>query len=200
MKTNKFFINAFLCLTLSASFISCSDDDDNNIPELIEGEEDVTSIVLTFINQDDSDDTVVLTWEDANEDLIQDEGEKTVTGTFTSGEVYNATVGLFAEEEDFLEEDILSEQDAINAHFFVYSTTADFTVDRSADSYTRADGNKLGINTEWTAVTAGTGTINIQLFHESPTVSDADGFGTAEGTDTDIDISFTVTIEAPAPI
>ena len=69
MKTSKFFINAFLCLTLATSFTSCSDDD---IPDLTDEEEAVTVLVITFTNQDDAEDIAVLTWEDANEDLIID--------------------------------------------------------------------------------------------------------------------------------
>lgn len=194
MKTSKFFMNAILCLTLIGSFTSCSDDDDT--PEVIEEEEAITSLVLTYTNQDDATDTVVLTWIDENEDLIIDAGEQTVEGTFTTGATYDATLGLFAEDEDFLEEDILADQTAIDAHFFLYSTDLDFTMERASDDYLRADGVNLGVETVWTAgSTAGTGTITAQLFHEAPSVDDTDGFGSTTGTDTDIDITFSVTIE-----
>ena len=39
------------------------------------------------------------------------------------------------------------------------------------------------------------GSITINLFHESPAISDEGGFGSAEGTDTDIDISFNVEVK-----
>lgn len=188
MKTSKFFMNAFLCLTLITSFTSCSDDEDT--PEVVEEEEAITGLTLTFTNQDDDTDTVVLTWEDANGDEAIDEGEQTVEGSFTAGEVYDAEIGLFAEDEDFLEEDITADQAAIDAHFFVYDTSLDFRMVRADDDFERTDMNKLGVLTSWSADEAGTGTITIQLFHESPGVDDSDGFGSAEGTDTDIDITF----------
>lgn len=193
-KTSNFFMKAVLCLTLIGSFTSCSDDDDT--PAVVEEEEAVTSVVLTYTNQQDTTDTVVLTWVDANEDLIIDGGEQSVVGTFSTEAVYDATIGLFAEDEDFLEEDILEEQAAIDAHFFLYNTNLDFTMERAANDYLRTDGINLGVKTVWTAgTTAGTGTITAQLFHEAPSVNDDDGFGSTTGTDTDLDITFSVTVE-----
>ncbi len=195
MKTCKFLMKAFLCLGLVTSFTSCSDDDDTP-PVVIEEEEAITGLVLTFTNQDD-DSEVILTWEDANLDEVIDEGEQTVEGAFISGDVYDAELGLFAGDEDFLEEDILEDQAAIDAHFFVYDAgDLDFTMVRADDDFERSDMNKLGVLTTWTAGAAGTGGITVQLFHESPSVDDSDGFGSAEGTDTDIEITFDVTVEA----
>ena len=199
MKTNNFFIKTILGLSLVASFTSCSNDDDTTLPDPVEEEEAITGLTLTFTNQDDSDDVVTLTWEDANEDLIKDDSEISIEGTFIPNGVYDAEIGLFAEEgEDFLEEDILDSQEAIDAHFFTYAVEdLDFTMVRSDNDEERTDGNKLGVFTEWTAgSTTGTGTITIKLYHESPTVSDDDGFGTAAGTDTDIEISFLVAINS----
>jgi hypothetical protein len=191
MKTIKFFAMAVVTVTMLAS---CSDD--NDIPEPVEEEEAITKLTVTFTNQDDSTDTVVLTWDDANLDEVQDANEFTVTGEFETGEVYDAELGLFNQDEDFLDEDILADQAGIDAHFFTYATTLGFTMSRASDDFARSDNNKLGVKTTWTAnSTAGTGTITIKLFHESPTVSDDGGFGTAAGDDTDIDISFNVEIQ-----
>lgn len=186
----------FYAMTIiaTAMFASCSSDDDGTPPP-VEEEEAITKLVLTFINQNDATETVVLTWDDANEDEVIDEGEKTVEGEFNAGEVYDATLGLFNVDEDFLDEDILADQASIDAHFFVYATALDFTMARASDDNARSDNNKLGVKTTWTAGVAGTGDISVQLFHESPSVSDSDGFGSAEGTDTDIDISFDVEIQ-----
>lgn len=189
MKTIKFYAMAVMAVAMLAS---CSDDD---TPAPVEEEEAITKIVLTFINQANATNTVVLTWDDANEDEVIDAGEKTVVGTFSTGAVYNAEIGLFNEDEDFLDEDILADQAGIDAHFFVYDTTLDFTMARAGDDNVRTDNNKLGVKTVWTAGAAGTGTITIQLFHESPSVDDSDGFGTAAGDDTDIDISFDAEIQ-----
>jgi len=195
MKTSQFFINAFLCLAVITSFTSCSNDDDT--PDPVEEEEAITELVLTFTNQDDDTDTVVLTWEDANEDEVIDAGEQTVTGVFEADAVYDAEIGLFAEDEDFLDEDVLADQASIDAHFFTYGTDLSFSMERASDDNERSDGAKLGVKTTWTAGSdAETGYISIQLFHESPGVDDSDGFGSATGTDTDIDISFDVEVAA----
>ena len=188
MKTTKFFLSAFLGLALLAS---CSDDDDGTPP--VEEEEAITTLILTFTKQGTTD-TVVLTWIDANLDEIIDAGEQSVTGTFETGEVYDAEIELFNLDEDFLEEDILADQAGIDAHFFVYATSLDFTMTRATTDNVRSDGNRLGVNTVWTAGASGTGTITIQLYHESPGVDDDGGFGSATGTDTDIDITFNAEI------
>ncbi|WP_248723390.1 hypothetical protein [Seonamhaeicola sp. ML3] len=190
MKTIKFYAMTIMAIAMLAS---CSNDDDT--PEPVEEEEAITKLVLTFTNQADANDTIVLTWNDTNQDEIIDSSEKTVTGEFNTSAVYSAEIGLFNEDEDFLDEDILADQAGIDAHFFTYATTLDFTMTRASDDNTRTDNNKLGVKTVWTAGTStGTGSITIKLYHESPSVSDSDGFGTAAGDDTDIEISFDVTI------
>ncbi|TBN17403.1 hypothetical protein [Hyunsoonleella pacifica] len=191
MKTIKFYAMTVMAIAMLAS---CSDDDDT--PEVVEEEEAITRIVLTFINQADANDTVVLTWDDTNGDEEVDDNEKTVVGEFTANGTYDAEIGLFNEDEDFLDEDILADQAGIDAHFFVYASTLDFTsMMRASDDYTRTDNNKLGVKTVWTAGAAGTGSISIELHHESPNVDDSTGFGTAAGDDTDIDISFNAEIQ-----
>ncbi|WP_299367162.1 hypothetical protein [Winogradskyella sp.] len=192
MKTTKFFASAFLGLALLAS---CSDDDDGSGTQPVEEEEAITRLILTFTNDDETD-TVILTWNDANLDEVIDAGEQTVVGEFDADEVYDAEIQLFNMDEDFLAEDILADQAGIDAHFFVYSTDLDFTMVRADDDNLRGDGNRLGVKTVWTAgPNDETGTITIQLFHESPSVSDDGGFGSATGTDTDIDITFNVEID-----
>ena len=189
MKTIKFYAMSIITIGMLAS---CSSDD--STPEEIEDEEAITGLTLTFTNQADSNNSVVLNWNDANEDGVVDAGEQTVVGEFESSAVYNAEIELFNLDENILEEDILADQQSIDAHFFVYGTTLDFDMQRAANDETRSDMNKLGVNTVWTAGAAGTGNISIELYHLSPNVSDSNGFGTAEGDDTDIDITFSAVI------
>lgn len=191
MKTIKFYFVAIISVAMLAS---CSKDE---TPKPVEEEESITKLVLTFTNKASANDKVTLTWNDDNNDGVVDANEKTVAGKFTTSNVYNATIGLFNKDEDFLDEDILANQASIDAHFFTYATTLDFTMVRADDDNARSDNNKLGVKTVWTAgTTAKTGTITVKLFHESPSVNDSNGFGTATGTDTDIDISFDAEIEA----
>ncbi len=193
MKSIKFYAMAVISIAMLAS---CSKDNDDKDTDPVEDEEAITKLVLTFTNQNDAADTVVLTWDDANGDEVIDANEKTIVGEFNTGGVYDAVLELFNKDEDFLDEDILANQASIDAHFFVYATSLEFTMARAADDSARSDNNKLGVKTTWTAgATAATGDISVQLFHQSPTVSDSDGFGTAAGTDTDIDISFDVEIQ-----
>lgn len=190
MKTIKFYAMSVMAIAMLAS---CDNDDDT--PEPVEEEEAITEVILTFENEADSDDEVILTWEDENGDETVQPSEQTVVGTFTSGAIYEAEIELFNEDEDFLDEDITADQASIDAHFFVYATTLDFTMMRASDDDERTDGNKLGVETVWTAGAAGTGTISIELHHESPSVNDSDGFGMAAGDDTDISISFNAEIQ-----
>lgn len=191
MKFSKFIGLPIIALAL---FTSCESDDDGGV---VEDEEAITQVRLTFTNQTDANDTVVLNWTDANLDEVVDEDEKIITGEFNISAIYDAEIELFNEDEDFLEEDITADQAGIDAHFFVYEASdVDFTMARSDDDFTRSDNNKLGVLTTWTAGDVEQdGTINIKLYHESPSVSDMGGFGTAEGTDTDLDITFNVEID-----
>ncbi len=194
MKTMKFFTMAALAVSMLAS---CTNDDEMESLKPVEEEETITRVVLTYTNAADDSDTVVLTWNDENGDEIVTENEQNVEGTFKVEQTYNAEIALFNEEEDFLDEDILADQASIDAHFFVYSQTGlSFTMRRASDDNMRSDENKLGVKTIWTAgPNAENGSITINLFHESPAISDEGGFGSAEGTDTDIDVSFAVEVK-----
>jgi len=166
MKTTKLFASTFIGLSLLAS---CSDDDD--APSQPNEEEVITNISLDFVNTADANDTVTL-------EIIDSDGEdgptapiQAITGTFTAGQTYTATVDLFnsIEEEDITEEVTVDEPDE---HFL-------------------ADGANLGFRTTWVANTAGTGNITLRLFHESETVNDSDEFGSQTGGSTDVDVTFT---------
>jgi|GEM_PF-1006184 len=187
MKTTKYFLTAILCLTVLAS---CSDDDDGgNIGEPNE-EEVITDVTLTFINDADVTDIVELKSVDSDGDDGPLAPTVTVTGNFTVGATYTATVDVYNSIED---EDITVEitDEEPDEHFFIYTINGlDMTFARSTNDVVRADGNKLGFETTWTANTAGTGDITIQLFHESESVNDDNEFGTQTGGSTDINVTY----------
>ncbi|WCO03293.1 type 1 periplasmic binding fold superfamily protein [Psychroserpens ponticola] len=186
MKTTKYFLTAILCLTV---LVSCSDDD-GNIGEPNE-EEVITDVTLTFVNDADATDIVELKSVDADGDDGPLVPNKTVTGDFSVGATYTATLDVYNSIED---EDITVEitDEEPDEHFFIYAINGlDMTFARSANDVVRADGNKLGYETTWTANAAGTGDITIQLFHESESVNDDNELGTQTGGSTDINISFT---------
>ena len=185
----RFFASMLLCFTL---IVSCSDDDTPPPPP--NEEEVITDVTYTFINDANAADTVVL-------DLVDNDGPDgpnapvlTVTGTFTAGATYTATLEIFnsIEGEDITVEVVDEEPDE---HFFIYATTLDMTFARSANDVVRTDGNRLGFETTWTANTAGVGTITAQLWHDSQSVDDSNGFGTQTGGEDDFDITWMVEIQ-----
>lgn len=188
MRATTYFLSAILCLTF---FASCSDDDDGgNIAEPNE-EEVITDVTLTFVNDANANDIVELKSVDPDGEDGPLAPTVTVTGNFTAGASYTGTVEVYNSIED---EDITVEitNEEPDEHFFIYIVNGlDMTFMRSANDVVRTDGNKLGYETNWTANTASTGNITIQLFHESETVSDDNEFGTQTGGSTDIDITFT---------
>ncbi len=182
MKTTKVFASALLCLTL---FTSCSDDDDN--PTEVLEEELITNVTLTFTNNANAEDVVVLS--SVAPDGQDGESTENVTGSFTTGATYALTLGLAAEDEDVLNEDIIPEADE---HFFVYAVNGiNLTMTRDNDDEMGPDENKLGVKTTWIAGESSTGNLQISLIHEPETVDDSNGFGSATGGSEDINITFT---------
>lgn len=187
MKTTTYFLSAILCLTL---FASCSNDDDGVNIDPPNEEEVITDVTLTFRNNADMNDIVELKSVDPDGEEGPLAPTVTVTGNFTAGATYTATVEVYNSIED---EDVTVEitDEEPDEHFFIYAVNGlDMTFARSANDIVRMDGNRLGFETVWVANTASTGSITIQLFHQSESVDDS-GFGTQTGGSTDIDITFT---------
>jgi len=185
MKTTKFFLGAFFCLTL---ITSCSDDDDNPAPVL--EEELITNVTLTFVNNDDPLD--IVTMASVAPDGQDGASTELVSGTFTSGETYALTLVLTNESEDpaedVLNDDIIPEADE---HFFVYAVNGiNLTLSRDDDDVDASDSEKLGLNTTWVAGAASTGNVQIILVHEPEGADDSDEFGSVTGGSEDINITF----------
>ena len=192
MKTSKFFIRAILCLALVTSFISCDDDD----PVPVNEEELITDVILTFTNDANATDTVVLT-------SIAPDGQdgtstETVTGSFTAGATYSLSLAITNASEtpadDVLNDDIIPEADE---HFFVYAVNGiNLTMTRDASDLDGAGGSKLGVSTTWVAGAASTGSVRINLIHQPVTTDDSNNFGSSTGGSDDLNITFTgVTIQ-----
>ena len=186
MKTTKFFLSLFLCVALATS---CSNDDDN--PDPVNEEELITNVILTFTNNADSNDTVVMS-------SIAPDGQdgtstETIVGSFTSGATYSLRLAITNASEtpadDVLNDDIIPEADE---HFFTYAVNSiNLTMTRDAGDVDGPDGNKLGVNTTWVAGATSTGNVQISLTHEPTSVDDSTGFGTASGGSQDLNITFT---------
>lgn len=170
-----------------ALFTACSDDD----PAPVVEEELITNVNVIFTNAADATDVVTLTAISA--DGIVDP-TLTVSGPFTAGATYNATITITDEVND---ENILTEiVEEKDEHFFVYAQNGvNFTVTRAANDEVRTDGESLGLNTTWVAGTAAGGSITVQLIHEPTTVSDDGGLGSATGGEFDINNTWNVTVQ-----
>jgi hypothetical protein len=185
MKSSKFFISALFCLTLMTS---CSDDDD---PVIVNEEELITNVTLTFVNNADDNDIVVL--ESIAPDGQNGTSNETISGSFTAGATYSLTLAMLnASEtpaEDILNDDIVVEADE---HFFTYAVnTINLTMSRNSDDVEGPNGSKLGLNTTWVAGAASTGNVQIVLIHEPESVDDSDEFGSVTGGSEDLNLTFT---------
>ena len=185
MKTTKFLLSSLFCLTLVTS---CSNDDDN--PEPVNEEELITNVILTFANNADANDTVVMS-------SVAPDGQdgfstETVVRNFTSGATYSLSLVITNASEtpadDVLNDDIIPEADE---HFFVYAVNGvNLTMTRNSGDVNGSDGNKLGVNTTWTAGAASTGNLQITLVHEPTGADDSNEFGSVTGGSEDINITF----------
>ena len=185
MKTSKLFIATLFCFTL---ITSCSDDDN---PTPVLEEELITNVSLTFVNDADANDVVVLA--NIAPDGQEGASNNTINGSFTSGATYSLTLSLLNAEdaddvEDVLNDDIIPEADE---HFFVYAVNGiNLTVTRDSDDIEGPNGSNLGVNTTWVAGAASTGNVQIRLVHEPESVDDSDEFGSSTGGSEDINITF----------
>jgi len=186
MKTTRFFMSALFCLAL---FTSCSNDDDN--PEPVNPEELITNVILTFTNNTDASDTVVLA--SVAPDGQDGSSTETITGNFTSGEIYALSLEITnASEtpaEDVLNDDIIPEADE---HFFAYAVNGiNLTMTRDANDIDGPNGSKLGVHTTWVAGNASAGNVQFILTHEPTSTDDSNGFGNVTGGSQDLNITFT---------
>ena len=185
MKNTKLFLSAFFCLML---ITSCSNDDDNPAP--VNEEELITNVTLTFTNNADAADVVVLA--SVAPDGQDGTSTETVTGNFTSGAVYSLSLAITNASEspadDVLNDDIIPEADE---HFFVYAVNGiNLTMTRDSGDVAGPDGNKLGVNTSWTAGAVSTGNVQITLVHEPTGADDSNEFGSVTGGSEDLNITF----------
>ena len=186
MKTSKLFMIALFSLSL---ITSCSDDDDNGPAPVLE-EELITNVTLTFVNDADPTDIVVLA--SVAPDGQDGTSTESVTGTFTSGASYSLRLSLTNALEnpadDVLNDDVIP---AADEHFFVYAVNGiNLTTSRDSDDIDGADDTKLGVNTTWGAGDASTGNVQIILVHEPEGADDSDAFGSVTGGSEDLNITF----------
>ena len=185
IKTSKFFIAAIFCITL---ITSCNNDDDN--PDPVNEVELITNVTLTFTNNANSADVVVM--KNIAPDGQEGAFTNTVNGTFTAGQSYSLDLEITNESDpsdvdDILNDDIIPEGDE---HFFKYNNSLGMGMIRDASDLAGANGTRLGVSTTWTSGAAGTGNLQIILVHQPETAYDSNQFGSTTGGEEDFNITF----------
>jgi len=168
------------------SFTACSEDDDHG-----EHEEEITQLVYTLTNTDNSADVVTFTFTDEDGEGGAD-GITEVSGNLTANATYKGKLELLnlEEEEDISAE--IAEDDAEDHEIFYITNVAglEFT---TTDVDTNS--NPLGFDTDVTVGDAGTGVLTISVVHEGkkPNTGIEDALS-GDGT-TDIEVTFNVTVQ-----
>ena len=170
------YLTIFLLGALFISTTSCSDDDD---PEPIKEEENITSMTLTL------------------EPVATDKGIQTATATFTAGSKptlslvpntqYTATITF----NDKIEDEIREE--AVDHEFFFDAPEDVLVVQKVVPEDFDSNGRPVGLKTRMLTGNAGqTGTLKVTLKHQ-PGLKNADSDVTIG--ETDIEASFTVNVQ-----
>ncbi len=168
-------------------FTACSNDDDN--PDPVNEEEEITTVTITFSPQGGGTD-IVLSSVDADGEEGPNPPVITVSGDFTNGTTYDGSITFFndLENEDITAE--VSEED--DEHQVFYSVTGG--VGTFAYNDMDADGNPVGLSFTFTAGGGTSGVLNATLRHEPDknAAGVSDGDITNAGGETDISVNFNV--------
>lgn len=177
-------------LVIGLFFIACSNNDDD-IPEIINQEEVITTMKLTLVPEQGGE-PVIFTYQDldgagANEPTI-------TVGTLTANTKYSGTILLLNETVDPAENITIEVEEEGIDHQFFYSNTADLTT-----NYLDADANKNPIGIEFTLKTSASasGSLTVTLRHEPNKTAEGVMSGNIEnaGGESDIIVTFPVVIE-----
>lgn len=173
------------------SLVACgSDDDDNSMPEIINEEEVITTLVLTF--RSDLDGTAI---EYRSTDADGDGPNPPVitnTGFLSANTSYSGTVQFLNETESPAEnitEEVEEESDEHQVFFMAGSSLLATTTVDNTDS----NGNPLGTEFSLETGDSSLGTYTVTLRHEPKKPND----GTLDdaGGETDIQVIFSLQVE-----
>ncbi|MBO6759943.1 MAG: hypothetical protein JJ909_03075 [Roseivirga sp.] len=179
-------LGMFLMLSV---FTACDSDD----PEPVNEEELITTVELTFTNDNDASDVVSASFTD----LDGEGGNDPIIDNISlmANATYTLTVRFLNEEEtpaeDITEE--VEEEDEDHQVFYV-ATGAEFTY-----AYGDQDSNQnpLGLTGTVTTGAASNGTLQVILIHEPNKTAAGvrDGDPTNAGIESDIDVTFNLSIQ-----
>ncbi|OEK03362.1 type 1 periplasmic binding fold superfamily protein [Roseivirga sp. 4D4] len=185
----KFSSIKYLSLLVMALIISACDSDD---PEMINEEELITTLRVTFTSQ--TNPTVTATFRDIDGPGGND--PEIINPTLAANTTYTVAVEFLNEEESPAEDITLevAEEDDEHQVFFVIGTGLNATY-----AYTDQDGNgnPLGLAGTFTTAAAGAGNLTVTLIHEpdKTAANVSSGDPTNAGGETDIEVTFNVTVQ-----
>jgi len=179
-------LGMFLMLSV---FTACDSDD----PEPVNEEELITTVELTFTNDNDASDVVSASFTDIDGEGGNDPIIDNIS--LMANATYTLTVRFLNEEEtpaeDITEE--VEEEDEDHQVFYV-ATGAEFTY-----AYGDQDSNQnpLGLTGTVTTGAASNGTLQVILIHEPNKTAAGvrDGDPTNAGIESDIDVTFNLSIQ-----
>jgi hypothetical protein len=181
-----------LFLAIVPFISSCSSDDDNT-PAVINEEEVITDVTLTFTNATEG--TATYTFTDPQ---FRDENYVAPVISLTSGETYQVEANFFNNSDpsapEIITEEIEEERDD---HFLTYGFTTDEVALTRTDGATStdSDGIQIGLSTQWIAGNATSGSVVVSLIHQ-PTVKSTDpAEGSVTGGETDVEVTFDLEIQ-----
>ncbi|MEN8788381.1 MAG: type 1 periplasmic binding fold superfamily protein [Flavobacteriaceae bacterium] len=174
-------------LTALSFFSACGNDDE--VPEIVNEEEVITTVLITLTTQGGGTATTA-----QSQDLDGDGPNApvvTVSGNLTSFTTYDGSIELLNETvnpaEDITEE--VEEED--EEHQFFYSSTG--SIDNIMYNDADGNGNPVGLVFLLTTREPGTGTLSVTLRHE-PTKPN-DGTAANAGGETDVAQTFNITVD-----
>jgi len=181
-----------LFLAIVPFISSCSSDDDNT-PEIINEEEVITDVTLTFTNA--AEGSVTYTYTD---EQYRDDSYVAPVISLTSGETYEVETNFYnnsdPEDPELVTEEVEEESDD---HFLTYGfSNADVELTRTDSAIsTDSDGVQIGLSTEWVAGAAGTGSVLVSLVHQPTEKITEPADGAVVGGETDAAVTFELEIQ-----
>ncbi|PKP51612.1 MAG: hypothetical protein CVT95_00510 [Bacteroidetes bacterium HGW-Bacteroidetes-12] len=186
-KITKASLYLFLAVTL---IIGCKKDKDSPKPSPINPpvneEELITTVKITFVDTAGVEPTVTVFFRDPDGD-----GGNAPTQFDTirlaANTIYSATIELFDESKNPVENITQEIQDEADEHIFCFTpTNVNLSIIR-----TDSDGTyEIGLTSQWTTGTTSVGTTQVVLKHQ-PSVKD----GTCGPGDTDVELNFVTEIQ-----
>ncbi|MAV66423.1 MAG: type 1 periplasmic binding fold superfamily protein [Flavobacteriaceae bacterium] len=173
----------YALLAIPFLYFSCSDDDDNSIPEPI-NEEEVITTMNVYVNE-------ILAMSSTDPDGDGPLEPVVTDGVLAASTTYDVRLEFLNELEDPAEDITEEVEEESLAHQVFYSVGGDLNVGVEYANFD-TDGNPLGTQITLTTNEAGSGTITITLIHEP--MKPNDGLATAGG-ETDMEVTFNVSVE-----